>query len=105
MMASQLPLFSPLFVAAFVVNAAYVASVFALKYRLGRMFPAVGISQRLFGADTAVEMLRTVGFFLGGRHLELGDEVVTRLVWTTRALFVFALALTTSVFALLIGAA
>ena len=105
MMDTQLPsLFGPLFAAAFIVNAAYVASVFALKARLGRVFPAVGISPRLMGAD-AIEMLRMVGFFFSAKHTQIGDEIVTRLVWTARVLFVAALALTTSVVVLMIGAA
>ena len=103
---SQLPsFFMPLFFATFVVNAAYVGSIFVLRQRLtAPAIKATGYEPPKLVGASPVDLVRLFGFALSGRHKGFADPMVTRLVWTVRVLFPIAAVMTASIFAIVLGA-
>jgi hypothetical protein len=106
MPASELPsFFMPLFAATFVVNLAYVASVFLLRNRLASpAIKAAGYEAPRLVGGSPVDLVRLFGFLLSGRHKEFADPMVTRLVWVVRVLFPIGAVMTASIFAIVLGA-
>lgn len=101
------PVFIPLFVATFVANGIYVGCMFLLSQRLvAPVIKAKGFDAAGFMDGSPVELFRLWGFVFSGRHRELADPAVTRLVWAIRILLPIAVVMTVSVvFVLVLGAA
>lgn len=97
------PLLMPVFFAAFVANAAYVACLFTLKHRLASVSPDGAFTTTVFGASP-VELFRLLGFVFSGRGRDLNDSATTGLVWAVRILLPVGCLLTAAVFGLFLGA-
>ena len=103
---SDLPsFFMPLFVGTFLVNVAYVGSVFLLSLRLtSPAIRATGFEAPKLVGGSPVELVRLFRFVVSGLHKDFADTTVTRLVWIVRVLFPIGAVMTVSVFAIALGA-
>jgi hypothetical protein len=95
------PYFLPLFVGAFLGNAAYIVCLFGLKLRLAARDYA-GVSSRLAG-ESPIAMFKVLAFAFSGRHIDLDDRLISRLTWGTRVFLIIGGALTGSAFVLFAG--
>ncbi|HEV2082982.1 MAG TPA: hypothetical protein VGR32_11115 [Brevundimonas sp.] len=96
--------FLSLFAAAFLANAAYIGSLFLLHRRVSS--PDVqprGYEVPPLFPDSPAKGMRFLGFVFSSRHVEFGDQTVSRLVWLTRAFFVVGGVLTISLFGYALG--
>jgi len=96
--------FLTLFAAAFVANAAYIGSLFLLHRRVSS--PSVrrkGYEAPPLFSNSPAQGMRFLGFVFSARHVEFDDQMVSRLVWLTRVLFVVGGVLTVSMFGYALG--
>ncbi|HWW12261.1 MAG TPA: hypothetical protein VN018_07080 [Brevundimonas sp.] len=93
------PLFLALFAVTFVVNAAYIGSLFLLGSRLrAPQVAAKGDVSVTSWTEDPVAGLKLLKFAFSSRHRDIGDATTSQLVMVVRALFSLGLPLTLGVF-------